>query len=67
MEKNPKYAPLLKSNRAAMMKLLVAEPAWMEQTLTHINKKYGGIEGYVRNAVGLKATDIATLRATLLQ
>jgi len=67
MEKNPKYAPLLKSNRAAMMKLLVAEPAWMEQTLAHINKKYGGIEGYVRNAVGLNATDIATLRQWLLQ
>jgi protein-tyrosine phosphatase len=67
MEKNPKYAPLLKSNRAAMMKLLVADPAWMEQTLAHINKQYGGIEAYVKNVVGLTIGQINQLRGSLLQ
>lgn len=67
MEKNPKYAPLLKANRGAMMKLLVADPAWMEQTLVHINKKYNGIEAYVRQVVGLTSGEINQLRASLLQ
>lgn len=67
MEKNPKYAPLLKANRGAMMKLLVADPAWMEQTLAHINKKYNGIEAYVHEVVGLTSGEINQLRASLLQ
>ena len=43
----------------------VTAPAFMEQTLQHIDERYGGIDAYVR-AIGLQSEQIGRLQRRLL-
>ncbi len=45
--------------------LVQSPPAFMEQTLQHIDERYGGIDAYVR-AIGLQSEQIDRLQRRLL-
>ncbi len=47
--------------------VMIANPAWMEHTLDHIDQKYGSVEGYLKTAAHLDEETLARIRANLLQ
>ncbi|MBZ0290146.1 MAG: tyrosine-protein phosphatase, partial [Anaerolineae bacterium] len=50
-----------------MQLMLTANPEMMQAVLDHIRRRYGSVEGYLRDAAGLDDDTISRLRAQLLE
>ena len=46
--------------------VLRSDPAYIEAAFDEIETRHGGVEGYLRSALGLSDADIAAMRARLL-
>jgi protein-tyrosine phosphatase len=47
--------------------LFVADPVNIQTALDHVRRKYGSVESYLRHAAGLSESELAALRANLLE
>lgn len=56
----------LKGDRAAAERMVSSRAESMRGTLRMIRERWGGVEGYVRDAVGLSADEVDAVRRNLV-
>jgi protein tyrosine/serine phosphatase len=58
--------PTAKGNRAGVERMLSAKKENLVASLTHIDKEYGGVEGYLKQELGFSDADITAIRKNLV-
>ncbi|KAF9057899.1 protein-tyrosine phosphatase-like protein [Panaeolus papilionaceus] len=57
--------PLFASNNEAALNMFTCRHETMQAFLKHLDEKYGGAEGYIRDYVGLSDEDAATIKKNM--
>ena len=66
MEDQP-YAFLAQMPREMIRPLLRSNPEYIKGTFAYLDREYGGVEGYLKEELGIDARELAAIRANLLE